>query len=108
LLVALAIALLAPLQAVAAMSAGFCAAHGHDGAMHPHDLSGHGHNNAPEQPHHDACSSCASCCSGALSAFAGISLIADGRVELPCVASAAAFTGNLPAGLERPPKQRLA
>lgn len=111
LLVVLAIALVVPIQGIAAVSAGICMGLGHGGA-HSHDSGAADHHHGAD-PHDEGaaggtsggahCPPCASCC--AVTAIASFPLVFI--PESPAAALIAALlpgsSGVVPEKLDRPP-----
>jgi hypothetical protein len=114
-LLAVLVALVVPIQGMAALSAGQCmdlghhqAAMDHDGAPHSHDGPPHSHDGAGghdqggegSNPH---CGPCAACCASAsIAGVAGVS-VASTAATSQYVFSQFAPIGVQPDGLDRPP-----
>jgi hypothetical protein len=117
-LLAVAIALLVPLQGMSAVMAGQCMAMGHhqgaaaghgdahgDSAHDGHEHDGHGHGHDADQADATSapCGPCAACCASAYIAGAMTLVIPAGASSAPYVSFQAAHPGVQPHRLDRPP-----
>lgn len=115
LLVVLALALVVPVQGIAAVSAGVCMALGHHGgeSSSVHQHSGNGYDTSPGDHHHDEgngtdkssahCPPCAACCAtAAIASFPG-TVAADRPATSVITEPVAMFPRVLPHRLDRPP-----